>query len=102
MLTRSQIIEEIYAALSRENELREPSDRIPLSPDAPLFGMKGLLKSFDLVSLLLELEDSISARSGQRIRLSDERAMAAHKNPFRDPGSLADYVAARLEGTGKV
>jgi hypothetical protein len=97
MLTDDEIMIEIYAALSRENELREPSDQIPLRPKTPLFGEGGMLKSFDLVSLILDIEDMISARTGCRITLSDERAMAAHRNPFRDPASLGNYVAALLK-----
>ena len=101
MLTHDEIMDEIYAALGRENELREPSDQIPLRPETPLFGEQGMLKSFDLVSLLLDIEDTISARAGCRITLSDERAMAPHRNPFRDPASLGDYVAALLEDAGR-
>jgi hypothetical protein len=99
MLTRTEIIDEIYAALSRENQARGPSDQIPLIPEARLFGIEGMLTSFDLVSLLLELEDSILARSGQQISLSDERAMAQHKNPFRNPASLADYIFKLMTDT---
>ena len=32
---------------------------------------------------------------------SDERAMAGHRNPFRDPASLGNYVAALLEDAGR-
>ena len=102
MLSRSDIINEIYAALRRENELRAPSEQIPLRPDTRLFGEGGMLKSFDLVSLILEVEDMISTRTGIAINLSNQRAMAMHKNPFRDPVSLAEYVAARLDGAGQV
>ena len=61
----------------------------------------GMLKSFDLVSLLLEIEDTIFARTGRQITLSDERAMAAHKNPFRDAATLTDYVVVLLAGATK-
>ena len=98
MLSHDEIMTEIYAALTRENEIREPSHQIPLRPDAPLFGDQGMLKSFDLVSLLLDIEETISTRIGHQISISDERAMAAHKNPFRDPATLATYVAALLGG----
>lgn len=101
MLTRAEIMDEIYAALSRENEARGPAEKIPLVPEARLFGIDGMLKSFDLVSLLLDLEDSISTRSGQQITLSDERAMAAHRNPFRNPAALADYIAGIMGDTSQ-
>ena len=96
MLTFDQVLEEVYGALARENEMRSPTDQIPMSPDAPLFGDRGMLSSFGLVTLLLEIEDAISDRIGAQITLSDERAMAAHKSPFRNPASLAEYVVKLL------
>src|SRR5215469_7009592 len=102
MLSFEQVLDEVYAAIVRENEMRSPTDQIPLSPDAPLFGERGMLSSFGLVTLLLDIEDTISERSGVQITLSDERAMAARKNPFRNPSSLADYVVALLNnGSGR-
>ena len=66
MLSRVEILEQIYAALRRENELRDSSDQIPLSPDARLFGSQGMLKSFDLVSLILDLEVQYPRAPGGR------------------------------------
>lgn len=96
MLTFDQVLEEVYGALARENEMRSPPEQIPISPDAPLFGDRGMLSSFGLVTLLLEIEDAISECSGAQITLSDERAMAAYKSPFRNPASLAEYVVKLL------
>jgi hypothetical protein len=98
MLTHHEVLKEIYDALIRENEMRAPTDQIPLSPGTPLFGDKGILSSFELVTLLLEVEDIISSRVGSQITLSDERAMAARRNPFRSPASLADYVMGLIGG----
>ena len=99
MLSHDEVLDEIYGALIRENEMRKPNDQIPLSPDTPLFGDRGILSSFELVTLLLEVEDTISTRIGSQITLSDERAMAAYRSPFRSPASLADYVVGLLDGS---
>jgi acyl carrier protein len=96
-MDREAVLREIYDAIRRVNELREPGDRLACAEDTVLYGPGGALDSLGLVSLLLDVEEAVNARSGQSLVLADEHAMAQRRNPFRDVGSLADYVTARLD-----
>lgn len=95
-MDRVTILEEIYTALRRANELREPDAQIACAEDTVLFGAAGALDSLGLVSLLMDVEEAISTRSGSPLALADEHAMSQRRNPFRTVGSLADYVLIRL------
>jgi acyl carrier protein len=99
-MNRDKILQAIFHAIGRTNELREPNQRIACSEDAGLFGSEGGLDSMDLVSLVLDLEEAINSASGIRLVLADERAMARRHSPFRNVRSLADYVQERLEEEG--
>lgn len=95
-MDRDTVLSEIYTALGRVNELREPDSQIACSPDTILFGQAGSLDSLGLVSLLMDVEEAVSARAGRPLMLTDEHAMAQRRNPFRTVGSLADFVLDRL------
>jgi len=71
----------------------------PIDPDTRLFGAKGILKSLELVSLIVDLEEKIVDEYGISLILADERAMSQKKSPFRTVSSLAQYVSMLLEET---
>jgi hypothetical protein len=76
-----------------------------LSPEQPalkvngetrLFGPTALLDSAALVSLLVEVEQQINDLVGTEILLADDRAMSQKQSPFRNIGTLAEYVVMLL------
>jgi len=76
---------------------------LPLGQAAPevnaetrLFGANALLDSVTLVSLLVEVEQQINDTIGTEILLADDRAMSQKHSPFRNIGTLADYVLMLL------
>lgn len=99
-MIRDEIVTVIYEAVGRANELREPDEQIACSEDAGLFGPGGDLDSLGLVSLVLDVEETINSVCNVQLVLADERAVARRRSPFRDVRSLADYVLERLEEEG--
>jgi acyl carrier protein len=93
---RNVITREIYQAIGRINELRDPDHRITCTEETVLYGSGGALDSLGLVSLILDVEQAVNERSGASLVLADAQAMAQRHNPFRDVRSLADYVVSRL------
>jgi acyl carrier protein len=87
----------IYEAIRRTNESRPPYDPLSGSEETVFYGPGGALDSLALVSLILDVEEAVNARWGTSIVLTDERAVAQRRNPFRDVASLADHVMSRLE-----
>jgi len=61
-----------------------------------LIGQQGVLTSLELVTLLFNVEQTISDELNTAITLADERAMSQEKSPFRTIGSLAQYVNTLL------
>jgi hypothetical protein len=98
-MQRADVLPIIYTVIERLNELQAPENPVPCSVETPLYGPKGYLDSLALVSFLLDVEEGVNAEAGSQLVLADERAMAQHRNPFRDVGSLADYILLRLQET---
>lgn len=99
MIGREEIVQEIRAAIARANAMRPPESAIGDDEESILFGEKGALDSLGLVSLIVDVEEALSDRTGQSVSLADERAMARFRNPFRTIGSFADYALAALKAT---
>ena len=95
-MDRDYVVHEIYDAIGRINELRDPDQRITCAEETVLYGSGGALDSLGLVSLILDVEMTVNERSGINLVLADEHAMGQRHNPFRDVRSLADYVMSRL------
>jgi hypothetical protein len=95
-IDRGVVVHEIYQAIARINELRDPDQRIACSEETILYGAGGALDSLNLVSLILDVEQGVNERSGGGLVLADAQAMSQRRNPFRDVRSMADYVMSRL------
>ena len=96
-MNRDTVIQSIYDAIRRTNDLRAPHDRLGCEEATVLYGREGCLDSLGLVSFILDVEEAVNAHTGLKLVLADERAMAQQRSPFRTVQSLADYVMARLE-----
>jgi len=91
-MTREKIKNIIFAALEMINHVRDESDKIPINDEVNLFGDMGHLDSMGLVSLLIDVEESLQ-EEGVRVSLSDEKAMSEKNSPFRNVSTLTDYIA---------
>jgi acyl carrier protein len=69
----------------------------PINKETRLFGSHGILKSIELVSLIVDLEEKIAEKYAIPLILADERAMSQNRSPFRTISSLAQYIYKLLE-----
>jgi len=99
-LDRPALIE-LIAQTVRSYSLAMGGVERPLDPDMPLFGPSGALDSLGLVSVVVELEQTLSDRIGSEVSLMNDRAMSQTRSPFRTIGSLADYALARISEAGR-
>jgi D-alanine--poly(phosphoribitol) ligase subunit 2 len=95
---RDRILDVIYVTIEELNEELEPEVRLERAPETMLYGEYGQLDSLRLVQLLVAAEQRIEDEFGVSLILADEHALARTTSPFRSVGTLADYVADRLEG----
>jgi acyl carrier protein len=80
---------------SRLEEAGEPPAEA-LGEDTRLVGERAVIGSLALVSLIVELEQTVEDEFGIAVTLADERALSQTKSPFRTVGTLADYTARLL------
>jgi acyl carrier protein len=90
-MNRAQIERIVMNALDIANQSRVPEQRLDVSATARLFGGSSPLDSLGLVALLIDIEDAFQAE-GVDIVLSDERALAQTRSPFRNVPSLVAYI----------
>ena len=95
-----KILDLIYSSIDNINELL--SDDMKLSKDrkTPLYGEQGSLDSISLINLIVAVEESIEEELGESITLANEKAMSLEQSPFRNVGSLCDYIISILKENG--
>ena len=68
-----------------------------LDSDTQLFGAGSILDSLGLVTLIVELEQTIQEQFNVVVSLADEKALSQTRSPFRTIGTLAEYAAVQIE-----
>jgi hypothetical protein len=94
-MTSSEIESIVLRAIETLNLARKPEARLQVSPQAPIFGPDSPLDSLGLVSLLIDIEEALSA-AGADLVLSDARAMSSKASPFRSVPALVAHIEATL------
>ena len=85
------ILSIVLRVVEQANLARVNSQRLEVSPTAPLFGPASPLDSLGLVALLIDIEEAFEM-AGHPVTLSDERALSQTRSPFRDIPALVAYL----------
>lgn len=91
-MDREQVKEVVLDVINRLNETLPVDKQIGTSEDTVLYGPESTLTSMTLVSLVVELELAVDEAGMGAISLTDDRAMSSRRSPFRNVGTLVDYV----------
>lgn len=89
---RTTALKLINEAVTELNENLDEQVNLDLGEEAPLYGKDGSLDSLSLVSLILLVEERVQDTFGRPVAIVDDRAMSQFRSPFRNVGTLADYV----------
>jgi len=95
-MNRAQVLDIVLGAVDTANRARAAGHLIEVSATASLFGGSSPLDSLGLVALLIDIEDAFE-QHGIQIVISDERALAQSRSPFRDVPALVDYISGLVE-----
>ncbi|MCB1069037.1 MAG: hypothetical protein H7A43_10810 [Verrucomicrobia bacterium] len=68
----------------------------PLTADTPMFGTGGLLDSIGIVTMIVDVEQTIAAEFNATVSLADDRAMSQRNSPYRSISALTDYILGQL------
>lgn len=74
------------------NCLQELQPELKASADTVLYGPDGNLNSFQLVTLLVEVETRLEEQQGISVTVADDKAFSRKNSPFRTVRALAEYV----------
>jgi len=85
-------IEEIVFSTLNEVLENNAVEEDELSVKTRLFGDDGILDSIGIVMLLTELEEALEDELSLEITLADDRAMSQKTSPFRNVGTLIQYI----------
>lgn len=91
-MEQDAILSIVLRVVEQANLARVTTQRLEVSPTAPLFGPASPLDSLGLVALLIDIEEAFD-RAGFPLTLSDERALSQTRSPFRDVPALVSYLS---------
>lgn len=92
----SVVLDLIHAALQALNAERGAQEAIEIGPRTCLFGEGSALDSLALVSVIVDLETSVSEHYGRPISLTDDKAMARDPVPFANVSTLQRYIVEQV------
>lgn len=96
-MDREKILQALYQAIDEVNLFRAQDQRLEKAEGTLLLGKDGRLDSLAMVNFIVAAEMNLGEAFGVELNLADDRAMALGDSPFRTVGTLAGYIALRLE-----
>lgn len=82
----------ILKALDNLNAELPDDQKIPVDLDTVLFGVDARIDSLALISVVVDVETTLTADYGLDIALTDDRAVSQPSSPFASARALRDYV----------
>ena len=93
---KEKILQLIYEVIDIINTQLPIEDNIEKHDTTVLFGSGSKLDSIGLINLIVAVEQNIEDEFDVTITLADERAMSQETSPFRNVGTLTDYIEILL------
>lgn len=60
--------------------------------DVQLFGEGSIIDSLDLVTIIVQIEETVRERTGKSVEVVDESSVISESSPFKTIGSLTKLV----------
>ncbi len=92
-----KIIKTISDALTEINEELDYDSLKNITKATEIFGGDDGLDSLSLVRLVTEVEMNVNDEFDSSVLLASEKAMSMRNSPYRNVGSLTEFVIAELE-----
>ena len=98
---RDRAVKVIYSAIDLINSEKDSAGKLVKSEETCLFGHGANLDSFELVGLVLSVENKVAQEFGMAVTLADEKAMSQRSSPFRSVATMANYIVHVIEGSDR-
>ncbi len=94
---QEKIMEIIIDAISDLNEELQYDTLNTVNRETPIFNGEYAIDSLSLVRLVTTLESRIANEFDPKITLADEKVMSQRNSPFKTAGTIADFIAEKLD-----
>ncbi len=94
---QEKIMEIIADAVSDLNEELQYDTLNSVNRETPIFNGEYAIDSLSLVRLVTTLESRIANEFDKKITLADEKVMSQRNSPFKTVGTIADFIAEKLD-----
>ncbi|MFK7816149.1 MAG: hypothetical protein AB8B92_07420 [Gammaproteobacteria bacterium] len=94
---KEKIIKIISDALTELNEELDYDSLKNITDATEIFGGDDGLDSLSLVRLVTEVEMNVNDEFDSSVLLASEKAMSMRNSPYRNVGSLTEFVISELE-----
>jgi len=94
---RDKVLGIVKTAIADLNEELRYPELESLTEETGLHGGDGGIDSLSLVSLIVEIESMVGTELGEQVVLADEKAMSRRNSPYRNVGSLVDFIVEQIE-----
>jgi acyl carrier protein len=88
----NKIFEIVITTISEYNETLDNKIDISNGRESEIFGGNSLVDSLELVNLIVEIEENISEKFNKNITITSEKAMSRITSPFKNVGTITDYI----------
>lgn len=92
-MKKAKVLEILIDVLNEYFELQDIEQKA--SNDTPLFGSNSVLDSMGLVNVVVDVESRF-LDDDVEISLTSESAMSRRNSPFRNVGTLADFILEQI------
>lgn len=92
MITEATVEAVILNALANLNAERPADEQLVVGPETVLFGVDAEIDSLALISVIVDVESTLTAEHGLEIVLTDDRAVSQPESPFVNVGTLKRYI----------
>lgn len=91
-MTKKETLELVINQLLELNDTLPESEKFVVNEKTQLFGSNSNIDSLSLVSVIVDLEETLSSSYNIDISLTDDRAMTREISPFKNISTLVDYI----------
>ena len=94
---RDKIYTLVVGAIETLNEDLDYESLEDVGEETPIYGGPESIDSLSLVTLLADIEHSVSGAFGIKVILADEQALSSRERPYSCVGSLIDFTLQRVQ-----
>lgn len=96
-MSKTEIHELVTEAVTLLNAQLPEEQQLGTAPDTILYGMDSVLDSFDLVALIVQLEQKLQDSFSVSFTLANDKALSMKRSPFSTIATLTSYIEQLLQ-----